>query len=113
MSLLYTIDVAHPFRHPDKVEEDLMQAWSQVRNSPSLRVLKIVHGYGSHGKGGATRECVRNWVFRNRSKFRTIINGEDYSLYSAMIVELRRELGDYQDHDLNAANGGITVVWVK
>lgn len=113
MSPVYIIDVAHPSRHPDRVEEDLVHAWSHVRNSSTLRVLKIVHGYGSRGQGGSTRESVRNWVFRNRLKFRDAIDGEDYTLHNAATAGLRKELGAYDDSDLNAANPGIIVVWVK
>ncbi len=113
MSILYIIDVAHPPRHPDNVEEELVQAWSHVRNSSTLRVLKIVHGYGSHGQGGSTKELVRNWVFQNRLKFRNTIDGENYTLHNAATAELRKELGAYEDSDLNAANPGIVVVWVK
>jgi hypothetical protein len=113
MNPLYTIDVAHPPRHPDEVEEDLIQAWSHVRNTSALHVLKIVHGYGSHGKGGATREHVRDWVFKHRHKFRNTINGEDYTLYNAATVEMRAELGAYDDDDLNSANPGVIIVWVK
>jgi hypothetical protein len=113
MSPVYTIDVAHPPRHPDRVEEELVQAWSHVRNSSTLRVLKIVHGYGSHGTGGSTRDQVRNWVFRNRLKFRNTVDGEHYTLHDAVTTELRKELGGYDDTDLNAANPGIVIVWVK
>jgi len=113
MNPVYTIDVAHPPRHPDEVEEDLLQAWSHVRNSPTLRLLKIIHGYGSHGKGGTTRGHVRDWVFRNRLKFKNTIDGENYSLHNAALEELRKELGAYEDGDLNSANPGIIVVWVK
>lgn len=113
MTPLYTIDVAHPPRHPDKVEEDLLQGWMHVRNSSTLRLFKIVHGYGSHGHGGSTKDHARNWVFQNRLKFRQIIDGENYTLHNAAIAELRKELGQFEDSDLNAANPGIIVIWVK
>ncbi|MBM2839726.1 MAG: hypothetical protein HW412_254 [Bacteroidetes bacterium] len=112
-STILTIDVAHPPRHPDSVEEELLHAWSQVRNSPDLRVLKIIHGYGSSGKGGSTKEAVRNWTFRNRHKFKTVVDGEDYDLYDATTAVMRTEVGPYNDSDLGAANAGITIVWVK
>lgn len=113
MRPVYTIDVAHPPRHPDRVEEELLQAWSHVRNSSTLRVLKIVHGYGSHRAGGSTRERVRNWVFQNRLKFRNTIDGEHYTLHDAATAELRKELGAYEDTDLGNTNPGIVIVWVK
>ncbi|MEK9138532.1 MAG: hypothetical protein AAB393_15520 [Bacteroidota bacterium] len=108
-----TIDVAHPPRRPDEVEEELLSAWSQVRNSSSLRVLKIIHGYGSTGKGGTTKEVVRNWVFANRTKFKMSIDGEEYTLYNAGTRELRKAIGDYPDADLGKTNPGITIVWIR
>ena len=108
-----TIDVAHPPRHPDEVEEELLHAWAQVRNSSSLNILKIIHGYGSSGKGGTTKDLVRDWLFRYKSRFKHVVDGEDYTLYNQAIQELRKGVGAYEDVDLNASNKGITIVWVK
>jgi len=114
MSLpLHTIDVAHPPRSAEQVEAELVDAWTQVRNSNSLRVLKIVHGYGSSGKGGSTREVVRNWAYRNRGKFRLILEGEIYSLANRDVQELRKEIGDFHDFDLKNGNPGVILLWVK
>ena len=110
-SPVLTIDVAHPPRKPDVVEEELLNAWSHVRNS-SYRILKIIHG-GSLTKGSVTREVVRNWAFRSRSKFRNVINGEDYSVYQQATQEMRKEVDSYSDPDLDSGNEGIIVVWVK
>jgi hypothetical protein len=111
-SPILTIDVAHPPRKPDVVEQELLNAWSQVRNSSSYRILKIIHG-GSSTKRGVTRDVVRNWAFRTRSKFRNVINGEDYSVYQQGIQEMRKEVDSYSDPDLDSGNEGIIVVWVK
>jgi hypothetical protein len=113
MPSLLTLDVAHPPRHPDVVEKELLDAWMNVRSSPSYRILKIIHGHGSTGKGGSTRELVRNWTFRNRKRFRAIIEGEKYTLFDPAVQEMRLEVGQYSDADLNAANPGITIVWIK
>jgi hypothetical protein len=112
-SPLLTIDVAHPPLHPDDVEAELLLGWSRVRNSSALHLIKIIHGYGSTGKGGSTKDLVRNWAYRNRKQFRMIIEGEEYNLYSASVQELRKEVGAYDDADLHNPNNGITVVWVK
>lgn len=113
MNVILRIDVAHPPRHPDVVERELNDALSTVRNSSSLRVLKIIHGHGSSGRGGSTKEMVRNWAFRQRSRVRDIINGENYEVYDADVQEMRSEVGQYPDIDLNNGNPGITVIWVK
>lgn len=112
-SPLHTIDVAHPPRHPDAVERDVLDALVHVRRSSHLRVLKIIHGYGSSGKGGSTKEIVKNALFRQRSRCVTIIDGERYGLLDADTEALRAAAGQFPDQDLGAANPGITVVWVK
>lgn len=110
---ILTVDVAHPPRHPDIVEQQLVEAWSKVRNSSTLRILKIVHGHGSTGKGGSTKDVVRNWAFRTRTRFKAIIEGEGYSVYDVDTQEMRREVGLYGDVDLEKGNPGITIVWIK
>ena len=85
----------------------------KVKNSSSLRVLKIIHGHGSSGKGGSTKDVVRNWLFRNRTKLRAIIDGENYSMFDGDVQEMRTEVGQFGDSDLGSANQGVTIVWVK
>ncbi len=108
-----TIDVAHPPRPPARVEAELQAALMQVRNSKQWRVIKVIHGYGSHGKGGSTRETVRDWAYRFRRHFRAIINGEDYSIFDDDTQAMRGECGQLGDTDLGASNPGITIFWVK
>lgn len=110
---VFTLDVAHPPRHPDAVEAELDDAARLVRLSSSYRVVKIVHGYGSSGRGGSTREVARNWAFRRRGGFRAVIEGERYALNDEATAEMRGALGLYADADLGSGNRGITVVWVK
>ena len=112
-SPVLTIDVAHPPRHPDQVEQELLDAWQKIRNSPEFCVLKIIHGHGSGGKGGSTRDTVRNWAFRQKGKFLAIIPGEEYTLFHDDTARLRREVGAFPDPDLGSPNPGITIAWVK
>ncbi len=113
MSPLLTIDVAHPPRKSDVVERELLEAWTTVRNSSTLRVLKVIHGHGSTGKGGITRDVVRNWAFLHRKHFKAVIEGERYELYNPDVQEMRLVVGQYNDTDLQQANPGITVLWIR
>jgi len=92
-SPILTVDVAHPPQSANNVEEELNNAVRQTRASTSVRILKIIHGYGSSGKGGVTREVVRNWAFRNRHMFRMIVEGEQFNLYDGSTQELWKEIG--------------------
>ena len=110
---VYTIDVAHPPRHPDRVEEELNDAVRRVRASGHVRILKVIHGYGSTGRGGSTATVARNWAFRHRARFRAIINGEEYTPFDATTQEMRTVVGSYGDPDLLHGNAGILIVWVQ
>jgi hypothetical protein len=110
---LLTVDVAHPPRHPSVVEEDLAAAIARVRRSNALRVLKIIHGYGSTGRGGSTREAVLNWLYRQRTRVNAIVEGPAYGILDPATAEMRRSVGPYPDPDLGRQNAGITIVWVK
>lgn len=110
---IFSLDVAHPPLPPSRVEQILLDALLRVRNSPELRVLKVIHGYGSKGKGGATKELVRDWAFRQRKHFMAIIDGEVYSILHAATQQLRRVCGPIDDADLDKRNPGITILWVK
>ncbi len=90
-----------------------MGGWSHVRNSPSLRIMKIIHGRGSKGGSAMTKDLVRNWAFRHRDTFRMGIEGEHYSVHEPGTQQLRREVGQYPDEDLDNENPGITLLWVK
>lgn len=110
---IYTLDVGHPPRLPALVEELLLQSTQYVRNHDHLRVIKVVHGYGSKGKGGETRDTVRNWAYQNQRQLIDVIYGEQYSLFDTKTQLLRNECGQIEDSDLDAANPGITLLWVK
>lgn len=108
MEIVLTVDVAHPPRRLDDVERQLEEALSQVHNSSSIRVLKIIHG-----KSGKTKEVVRNWAYNKRHRLRGIIYGENYSIFDGPTQEMRDEVGKFSDLDLKSPNDGIIIIWVK
>ena len=97
----------------EAVEDLLMHAWMETRNSDRVRVLKVIHGYGSSGKGGQTLLIVRNWASRMKGRLRAVIDGEDFSIYSAETRAMRREVGEIDDAELDAGNRGVTYLWIK
>ncbi len=110
---LLVIDVAHPPRHPDQVEHELLDAWNKIRNSSELCVLKIIHGHGSKGKGGSTKNTVRNWAFRRRGRFLAVIPGEEYTPFHDETARMRTNVGAFPDPDLGTPNPGITIIWLR
>ncbi len=107
-AIILTIDVGHPPRHPIQVEKELYDAVQKVRNSSTLRIVKVIHGNGK-----STRTTVRNWAYRMGKSLRNVINGESYDLFDKMTEKMRGECGQYEDIDLGSGNNGITVIWVK
>jgi hypothetical protein len=109
----HTIDIAHPPMRSDDAETFLDESLRMVNASSTLRVLKIIHGKGNEERPARLKEVVQNWAYRNRTRLRAIVSGEDYQLFNASIQALRKECGQEPDADLGAANAGITIVWIK
>jgi Smr domain. len=86
-----------------------------IRNGKSwgAGAIKIIHGYGSGGKGGKIRSETRRYLSEQKSKgfIRDYITGEKFSIFDestrqafAVCDDLRR------DSDLERHNNGITII---
>ncbi|MGI5979287.1 MAG: Smr/MutS family protein [Oscillospiraceae bacterium] len=87
----------------------------QIYNAKALgfTAVKIIHGYGSSGKGGSIRTETRRYLQRQKDKhqIRDFIPGEQFSIFdeatrAAFLIcdDLRR------DSDLERSNNGVTIV---
>lgn len=108
---MLTIDIAHPPLSGAVAEETLDAALRKVRLSDSLRVIRIIHGYGSAGKGGTLRVIARNWAFRQRH-VRGVIYGEDLSLFNSLAQSMCSECG-ISIGSMGSSNEGMSLIWVK
>jgi hypothetical protein len=81
-----------------------------------VRVLKVIHGYGSSGKGGALCVALRK-SFKLRKKegaIKDFIPGEDFSIFNDTTLTLLDVLPELRsDPALDATNEGITILWLK
>ena len=81
-----------------------------------VRVLKVIHGYGSSGKGGALCVGLRK-SFGLRKKegvIKDFIAGEDFSVFNDAVLSLLEAVPEVRrDPDLGAANEGVTLIWLK
>ena len=75
--------------------------------------LKLIHGYGSSGRGGKIRTACRKYLREQAEagRVRLVIRGEDFSIFSeetrrgfVLCGELR------QDRDLERENRGVTFI---
>lgn len=79
----------------------------------NLRVLTVIHGYGSSGKGGAIKvECRKVLEYlKGNGEINTFIAGEDFRQRSGPTRDLLRRFPFLADNvHLNKGNPGITLV---
>lgn len=80
------------------------------------RVLKVIHGYGSTGKGGALCVGLRK-SFGLRKKegvIKDFIAGEDFSIFDERVLNLLEAVPELRgDPDLGTINEGVTILWLK
>jgi len=86
-----------------------------IKNGKALgaAAIKIIHGYGSTGKGGKIRSEARRYLAeqKRRKEIRDYIEGENFSIFDEstrnaflLCPDLRR------DSDLERHNNGVTIV---
>ncbi len=104
------------------IKEDMPTASDAVRRvtfhihnsrAQGCAALKLIHGYGSTGKGGKIRVEVRRYLTQQKAKrvIRDFIPGEEFSIFNAptrdafaLCPALR------QDSDLERSNNGVTII---
>lgn len=81
-----------------------------------LTAIKVLHGYGSHGRGGAIMlELRRILPFWKRQGFIVdYFGGDKWSLFDKQSQEiLNADKSIYGDCDLDNGNPGITIIRVN
>ena len=97
------------------VEEalDRMNLGLQEMRVSRVRVVKLIHGYGSTGRGGKIRGGVRNELaaMKRKGYVREFIPGEHFGPLDAASRKLaEQEKGIVRDPDYGRMNHGITIV---
>ena len=87
----------------------------EIRQSRKMgcTVLKIIHGYGSSGKGGRLRVELRKYLdsCQRKGLIRGYVRGEEFSIFQAETRRLLTICPDAsRDSDLGKYNNGITIV---
>jgi hypothetical protein len=100
------------------LDEARRRANDEIRQGrrEGLRVLKIIHGYGSTGKGG--KLCVglrKSFALRKKEGvIKEFIPGEDFSIFNPTVLALLEAEPELRgDSDLNATNEGITLLLLR
>ena len=97
------------------VDDAIRRITFNVKTASAFGVsaIKIIHGYGSSGKGGSIRTEARKYLDRQKSRglIRDYINGEDFSIFNESTRNAFMVCDSLRcDRDIERHNNGITIV---
>jgi hypothetical protein len=84
-----------------------------VARQAGFHAVKLVHGYGSSGVGGALRNELQKELRRAATKgsIRAFVAGEDWRVSNETTWDLLKRFPEWkQDSDLGRGNQGISIV---
>ena len=115
MSMLRTYNVEAGLPILDEARRLVIAEIREARRA-GARVLKVIHGYGSSGKGGTLCVGLRK-SFGLRKKegvIKDFIAGENFSIFNPTVLAMLEVIPQLRgDPDLNATNEGVTILWLK
>jgi hypothetical protein len=115
MSTLRTFNVEAGLPILDEARRRVIEEIKRAKRD-RVRVLKVIHGYGSSGRGGALCVGLRK-SFGLRKKegvIRDFIAGESFSIFNPVVLALLETVPELRgDPDLNATNEGVTLLWLE
>jgi hypothetical protein len=100
-----TVDVAMPL---------LTDRLRSLKKS-GVKAVKIIHGYGSTGKGGRLRKATLALLdqLKTSGLIRDFVIGEQWSKFELRTLTLIDKMPQlYMDQDLERYNRGITIVFL-
>ena len=100
-----TVDVAMPL---------LTERLRSMKKS-GVKAVKIIHGYGSTGKGGRLRKAAHTLLdeLKKSGSIKEFVGGEQWSKFEMRTLPLIDRMPQlYKDQDLERSNRGITVVFL-
>ena len=80
-----------------------------------IKILKVIHGYGSSGVGGSLKKGVSDYLSQKKKEgfVKDYITGENWNIFNE---STRNVLSDYKDlkkdRDLGNRNPGITMIFL-
>jgi hypothetical protein len=106
------INLEEGFPTRDQADQKLDTALARARRD-GIKVLKVIHGYGSTGAGGVLRFSIRGSLRqrKERGEIAVFVNGESWSSFDERSKALMAKAPELVlDSDLGRANKGVTLV---
>lgn len=108
--MVYNLERNYP-----TVEEAKILLGSEILTCRALsgKILKVIHGYGSTGVGGALRSGSRTFLNQQLKlqKIKAIVYGENFTIFDETTRMMLSACPDLRkDQDLSRGNQGITLV---
>jgi len=97
------------------VDDAIKRITYNIKNAGPMGVaaIKLIHGYGSTGKGGGIRTESRKYLERlkTRGEIKDFIKGEDFSIFDEGTRKAFLDCDELRrDSDLERHNNGVTIV---
>lgn len=104
------LEIGMPF-----VQEALKRLTFEIKQSQrmGIKVLKVIHGYGSSGTGGRIRTEARKYLaqLKKKEEITNFISGESFSIFEEDTRQAFLVCGELRkDHDLERHNNGVTFI---
>ena len=112
MPAIHTADIKSDRPSAAQAPRRVDMALTMARIS-GASVIKLIHGYGSAGQGGAIRSVARRYLgeLKVRGKIKAFIPGEEFSIFNGETrLALQSCAALRQDRDLDRQNNGITII---
>lgn len=112
MGILKTINLE--FGRPT-VDEALKRFENELKKAKNNNVdcFLLIHGYGSHGKGGLIRNEIRDRLeeLKKENKIKTVVYGENFRVLDRDANRIRHKFDELK-YLFHMTNKGVTVVEV-
>ncbi len=110
--LIFEFNIKRDRPTVEVARERLLQEIARARKS-GVKVLKIIHGYGSSGTGGVLREELREQLvaLQKSGAIKQIIFGEQFTMFERATADLVAHYPELrQDDAYNRSNQGVTFI---
>jgi len=100
------------------LEEAKRRLLLEVRrcHGDGISVLKIIHGYGSGGRGGVLRMGLRKVFteYQHDGEILGYASGEEFSIFHPVSLEMITLAPELRtDRDLERSNPGVSFLWIQ